>query len=127
MYYVLIYFHLESRGYLLELLVTKLLYLLKDKIQIVGMSATLPNIDVLARWLDAALFVTDFRPVPLKEYIKCGDVIESVEDGTIRKLEYDKDPRDPDMLVPLIWETVHQQNSVLVFCSTKDTCERVAR
>lgn len=72
---------LESRGYLLELLVTKLLYLLKSQIQIVGMSATLPNIDVLARWLDAELYVTDYRPVPLKEYIKCGDTIESMDDG----------------------------------------------
>lgn len=36
------------------------------------MSATLPNLDILAKWLDATLFHTDFRPVPLKEYLKIG-------------------------------------------------------
>lgn len=33
-----------SRGYLLELLLTKLRYIMKDDLQVVGMSATLPNL-----------------------------------------------------------------------------------
>ena len=97
----------EGRGYLLELLLTKLRVLSRRvaasshrhaeptprdggggssgraaaagpatarerglvSIQLVAMSATLPNLGELARWLDAGLFVSDYRPVPLTEYV----------------------------------------------------------
>lgn len=95
-----------DRGAMLELLMTKLLYVSKatkqdvttcsqkallsqlrlrseqahetpggcssevGTIQIVGMSATLSNTHVLAEWLGAALYQTDFRPVQLTHWIK---------------------------------------------------------
>jgi superfamily II DNA/RNA helicase len=55
----------SHRGFLLEVLLTKVLFILKDKVQIIGMSATLPNIDQLAIWLNASLYVTSYRPVNL--------------------------------------------------------------
>ncbi|KAG7238373.1 hypothetical protein INR49_030880 [Caranx melampygus] len=71
----------SGRGYLLELLLTKIRYIaqkhnttgsLSDGVQIIGMSATLPNLSLLASWLGAELYQTDYRPVPLQEHLKIG-------------------------------------------------------
>jgi DNA polymerase theta len=51
----------SKRGFLLEVLLSKVKYLLKDKIQVVAMSATLPNITDLASWLHASLYTTEYR------------------------------------------------------------------
>lgn len=45
---------------------------LSGGIQLVGMSATLPNLSLLASWLGAELYQTDYRPVPLQEHLKVG-------------------------------------------------------
>lgn len=62
-----------ERGYLLELLLTKLRYVAvspdpeakpdaaHEGLQIIGMSATMPNVASVAQWLGAQLFETDFR------------------------------------------------------------------
>ncbi|OII71417.1 SFII DNA polymerase [Cryptosporidium ubiquitum] len=64
----------EQRGYILEVMLTKVRLLSKlqgegRSIQIVGMSATLPNLKDIGLWLDAVVYQSDFRPVPLREYI----------------------------------------------------------
>ena len=51
------------------------------------MSATLPNLDLLARWLNADLYKTDFRPVPLTETIKMGNAIYSNSFHKLRHME----------------------------------------
>ncbi|KAI4192576.1 MAG: hypothetical protein LQ346_004239 [Caloplaca aetnensis] len=74
----------EHRGYLMELLATKILSL-EHNVQLVGMSATLPvrngqlryrtvakpcqNTQLLAKWLDAKYYESKYRPVPIKEYL----------------------------------------------------------
>ncbi|KAJ5696951.1 hypothetical protein N7536_007363 [Penicillium majusculum] len=58
----------EHRGYLLELMVTKLLLLQQD-IQIVGMSATLSNTEMLAQWMNAKFYISTYRPIPIDEYL----------------------------------------------------------
>ncbi|XDG06568.1 hypothetical protein ABKA04_006183 [Annulohypoxylon sp. FPYF3050] len=58
----------DHRGYLMELIATKLLSL-EHEVQIIGMSATLQNIDLLSRWLDAHIYSTFYRPVPIEEYL----------------------------------------------------------
>lgn len=58
----------DHRGYLMELIATKLLSLDHD-VQIIGMSATLQNIDLLSRWLHSHVYSTSYRPVPIDEYL----------------------------------------------------------
>uniref|UniRef100_A0A1I8HEV4 DNA-directed DNA polymerase n=2 Tax=Macrostomum lignano TaxID=282301 RepID=A0A1I8HEV4_9PLAT len=66
----------ESRGYLLELFLTKLLFLTRrpgaPSCQVIGMSATLPGLEKLASWLGGRLYSTDYRPVPLCQMAKIG-------------------------------------------------------
>ncbi|KAE9543083.1 hypothetical protein AGLY_002994 [Aphis glycines] len=122
----------SNRGYLLELLLTKIKYMSKIRsnisIQIVGMSATLPNLEMLAKWLDATLYQTNFRPVPLKEYLKIG---KNVYNANNLSLSHTIEPsflikNDPDDIKYLCIDTILQGYSILIFCFTKKWCESLA-
>lgn len=55
--------------FLLEVLLSKIRLLsTRSTIQLVCMSATLPNVEAVSKWLQASHFVSNFRPVPLHEY-----------------------------------------------------------
>ncbi|XP_066555489.1 DNA polymerase theta [Amia ocellicauda] len=132
----------SSRGYLLELLLTKIRYVtqkassrdssesslsLSEGVQIVGMSATLPNLSLLAEWLKADLYHTDYRPVPLMEWAKIGD---NIYDGSMTLVKEFKPvlqvKGDADHIVSLCFETVQGGHSVLLFCPSKNWCEKLA-
>ncbi|XP_010546537.1 PREDICTED: helicase and polymerase-containing protein TEBICHI [Tarenaya hassleriana] len=141
----------QQRGYLLELMLTKLRYASGEGtsesssdessgnssgkidpghgLQIVGMSATIPNVGAVANWLQAALYQTDFRPVPLEELIKMGNTIYNKKMEVVRTLSKaaDMGGKDPDHIVELCNEVVQVGNSVLIFCSSRKGCESTAR
>ncbi|MEK6821239.1 MAG: DEAD/DEAH box helicase, partial [archaeon] len=56
----------SDRGATLEMVITKL-RILNPQLQIVALSATIPNADELSVWLNAELVESNYRPVPLKE------------------------------------------------------------
>ncbi|XP_009458832.1 PREDICTED: DNA polymerase theta [Nipponia nippon] len=131
----------SHRGYLLELLLTKVRYVTEKVakrqakmtgpgfggIQIVGMSATLPNLGLLASWLDAELYCTDFRPVPLKEWVKIGSNIYDSSMNLVREFQPKLQLKgDEDHVVSLCYETVCDGHSVLLFCPSKNWCEKLA-
>jgi len=94
-------------------------------IQIVGMSATLPNVHALADWLDASCSESTFRPVQLKVFVKSrNDVIDSVSGEVIRKLDNGNDLLHVGKLCT---ETLMENGHVLVFCGTRGKCSSVAK
>lgn len=61
----------SGRGAILETVLAKIMFI-KAGIQIVGMSATIGNMNEISKFLNADQYTRDFRPVELKEYVKCG-------------------------------------------------------
>ncbi|XP_055424309.1 DNA polymerase theta isoform X2 [Bubalus kerabau] len=131
----------SHRGYLLELLLTKICYItqksascqaelaipLSNAVQIVGMSATLPNLELVASWLNAELYHTDFRPVPLLESIKIGNSIYDSSMKLVREFQPMLQVKgDEDHVVSLCYETIRDNHSVLLFCPSKKWCEKLA-
>ncbi|KAL6078258.1 hypothetical protein STEG23_006515 [Scotinomys teguina] len=123
-----------SRGATLEMTLAKVLYTSKTT-QIIGMSATLNNVEDLQEFLKAEYYTSQFRPVELKEYLKVNDTIYEVDgraaDGMTfsRLLNYKYSDAlkrmDPDHLVALVTEVIPNY-SCLVFCPSKKNCENVA-
>ncbi|XP_053313057.1 DNA polymerase theta [Spea bombifrons] len=128
----------SHRGYLLELLLTKVQYVTqkrakktgdgsRDVVQIVGMSATLPNLDLLASWLGAELYHTNYRPVPLIEVVKIGKTLYDSSMTALREFEpLIQAKGDEDHIVGLCYETVQGGHSILIFCPSKNWCEKLA-
>ncbi|XP_055631743.1 helicase POLQ-like [Toxorhynchites rutilus septentrionalis] len=124
------------RGVNLEIMITKI-QAIEAGIQIVGMSATIGNLNEIAKFLLADIYCRDFRPVELKEYVKCGDEMleinskaDKLEDAFSNKravdFGYTEEQRriDPDHMIGLVVEVIPNA-SCLVFCPTKRQCEQL--
>ncbi|XP_067619568.1 DNA polymerase theta isoform X2 [Eurosta solidaginis] len=126
-----------GRGYILELLIAKLLYMSRKygfQLQVVAMSATLANVELLKHWLDAELYITNFRPVALQEMIKIGNQIYDCKMRALRDItepcqgneQFPTFQNDPDHVAQLCIETLLEGCSVIIFCPSKDWCENLA-
>ncbi|XP_058152223.1 helicase POLQ-like isoform X2 [Dasypus novemcinctus] len=123
-----------SRGAILEMTLAKILYTSKTT-QIIGMSATLNNVEDLQEFLQAEYYTSQFRPVELKEYLKINDTIYEVDSKAENGITFSRllnykysdtlKKMDPDHLVALVTEVIPNY-SCLVFCPTKKNCENVA-
>ena len=93
-------------------------------IQIVGMSATLPNVNALAEWLDASCSISDYRPVTLEVFVKSrNNIIDSASGEVVRTLDQGNDVVH---VGKLCMETLQENGQVLVFCGTRDKCRILA-
>ena len=102
----------ERRGATLEVLLTRLKMELKDP-QFLGLSATIKNLNELARWLDAVPVRILWRPVELKEGVYYDGEIY-FENGETKKLGYYS-----NALYDLTYDTLREKGQILIFSSTR--------
>ncbi|KJH41639.1 helicase protein [Dictyocaulus viviparus] len=115
-----------SRGAVIEQIVCKVV----GSGQIIGMSATLSNIDELASFLRGYVYSTAFRPIELNEFVRIGQSMWKVLPTGELELNAELPANslskvDPDGLCQLLVGVIPQR-SVLIFCPTKKNCESVA-
>jgi len=109
----------SDRGPTIEIMITKLL-LLNPKMQVLGLSATIPNAKELAKWLKAKLIESSFRPVKLNEgvffenkihFLRCKEKIEDKNDSVIS----------------LSLDAIKKGKQSLVFCNTRPSSIATAK
>ncbi|KAF3360468.1 hypothetical protein VdG1_01428 [Verticillium dahliae VDG1] len=142
----------DHRGYLMELMATKLISL-PQPMQVIGMSATLSNIRLLSTWLEGHSYETKYRPVPVEEHLvyeshvypaattsellKTASQLKNVSQPTqseamaIRRIEpsVHRELKDPvvNSVVALAAETARAGYGALVFAGSRGACETDAK
>jgi len=102
-----------ERGPVLESLISKVKAQRRD-IQIVGLSATIGNPEELARWLDAELVVSEWRPVPLREGVYFKNRIV-YSDGAVKLVT----PVYSHPIYDLILDVLAEGGQALVFVNSR--------
>jgi helicase len=103
----------EERGPVLESLIAKL-KLLVSSVKLVGMSATIGNPRDLAKWLDAELIISSWRPVPLKQgvFYKHRIIFDDGEELQVRKVF-------EHPIFDLVFDTISDNGQALVFVHSR--------
>ena len=108
-----------KRGAVLEILITKLRRI-NRKLRIIALSATIPNADEIAEWLNAKLVKSDWRPTPLYEGVFCKGKLELYKDGFVETLNMQ------NSLEALVYDCLNDGGQVLIFDSTRKNAEATA-
>ncbi|ABL77905.1 DEAD/DEAH box helicase [Thermofilum pendens] len=102
----------EKRGATLEVLLTRIL-LSEDPPQILGLSATIGNLEEVARWLNATPVSVEWRPVLLREGVYYDGTI-FYADGASRSVE-----DVGSALANLVHDVLREEGQALVFSPTR--------
>lgn len=103
----------SDRGTTLEILITQLKVNF-PKIIFLGLSATIGNSQALAKWLNAELVTSNYRPIPLDIGINYGNSVFFDE----RKIEIEATGKD-DNLGGIIADTLKLNKQLIVFCNSR--------
>jgi len=111
----------DKRGPVIETLLSKVMYKSKG-VQVVALSATVSNVDEIARWLNAKLVASDWRPVPLSEGVYKDGVIHFA-DGSKRKVE----EVSVNPSINLVVDESKQGGQTLVFAQSRRRAVQLAK
>lgn len=109
-----------DRGPTLEMTLAKLMKL-NPRAQILALSATIGNADEIARWLNAELIQSDWRPVELREGILFGKAIDFVTS----KKEVVVDSKDNTIALSV--DVIKEGGQCLIFTNTRKRAEETAK
>src|SRR5512137_962148 len=111
----------ENRGPTLEMVIAKLRYQ-NPAMQVIGLSATIGNPQLLAGWLDAELVTSAWRPVDLRQGVFLNDKIH-FRDGDRPVKQVSKNYDD----LNLCMDTIAEGGQCLVFVSSRRNAEAFAK
>ncbi len=107
-----------SRGPTLEVVITKLRESL-SKLRVLALSATISNAEELAKWLDAELVKSSYRPVPVRKAVFLGGKLV-FENGVVNTLPNVLDADD------MILYFAARNKQLLVFVNSRRNAENLA-
>jgi len=109
-----------DRGPTLEIVLAKLRQI-NPGMQIIALSATIGNADEIAKWLNASLVVSEWRPIILKEGVFFGSAI-NFSDRSQREIK----ERSRDAAISLVADTLAEGGQCLIFESSRKNTEGMA-
>lgn len=109
-----------DRGPTLEIVLAKLRQINPD-MQLIALSATIGNADEIAKWLDANLVVSTWRPTELKEGVFFGNAITFANRSQRAIEEFHK-----DSAISLVADTIKEGGQCLIFESSRKSSEGMA-
>ena len=111
----------ENRGPTVEMVIAKLRYR-NPGMQVIGLSATIGNPQLLAGWLDAELVTSTWRPVDLRQGVFWNDRIHFRE-GDRKVKQVSKNYEDLNLCL----DTIAEGGQCLVFVSSRRNAEAFAK
>jgi helicase len=111
----------QNRGPTLEMVIAKMRYH-NPAMQIIGLSATIGNPQMLAGWMDAGLITSTWRPVDLRQGVFCNNRIH-FRDGERIVKQVSKNYDDLNLCL----DTISEGGQCLVFVSSRRNAEAYAK
>lgn len=108
-----------KRGAVIEILIAKLRRI-NPSVRILALSATIPNADEIAEWLNAELVESEWRPIPLYEGVFYPGKILRINGDSLEEVKAGKN------IESVVRDTLDEGGQVLIFESTRRNAESLA-